>query len=422
MTQEKNMSFEEALDREAIVQRVHVNGVVYTKNDLVDGVVRHLFQARTFKEILLYSNVVKEQFNQLNIFKSVDFTIDSSDDVPNGYDIIMDVEESRRLYAKANSTVALNHELQGMVTLATRNTFGRAETVEANVSVGSNAMPTYRVQFTKPLQADRDHNFQIELHRSELEYPWSRYKETANGLHFRYTLPFSVGDHVFGYAIDWRQLICVSDGTPFAVRENAGHCLKSSVEYFFSVDTRNNSVFPDSGSLLKLHTEFAGLGGNIKYIKSDATVQQNVNLPVDSALSFMCSAGLMKWFSRRYITDRFFLGGSQSIRGFSMNSVGPQDEGCAIGSDAYWAAGAHLFTPLPFRPGKGKFGELFRAHFFITGGNCQSLAFGNQWQGSLFQFFSNLRWSYGLGVALKLGPARVEINYCLPQRTTPSDM
>ena len=36
-----------------------------------------------------------------------------------------------------------------MITLATRNTFGRAETVEANMSVGSDALPTYRASGSK---------------------------------------------------------------------------------------------------------------------------------------------------------------------------------------------------------------------------------------------------------------------------------
>lgn len=35
----------------------------------------------------------------------------------------------------------------------------------------------------------------------------------------------------------------------------------------------------------------------------------------------------------------------------------------------YWSCGLHLFTPLPFRPGKGGFGELFRTHLFVNAGN-----------------------------------------------------
>lgn len=40
----------------------------------------------------------------------------------------------------------------------------------------------------------------------------------------------------------------------------------------------------------------------------------------------------------------------------------------------YWAGALHLYTPLPFRPGCGGFGELFRTHFFVNAGNIGNWA------------------------------------------------
>lgn len=80
------------------------------------------------------------------------------------------------------------------------------------------------------------------------------------------------------------------------------------------------------------------------------------------------------------IADRCYLGGPLSIRGFETRGVGPHSDGDALGANAYWAAGIHLFTPLPFRPGKGGFGELFRTHFFANTGNVGNLKIGNNGQ------------------------------------------
>jgi outer membrane protein insertion porin family len=49
------------------------------------------------------------------------------------------------------------------------------------------------------------------------------------------------------------------------------------------------------------------------------------------------------------IADHFFLGGPLNVRGFEMRGLGPSSEGNAIGGQMYWAAGLHLYTPLPFR-------------------------------------------------------------------------
>ena len=48
--------------------------------------------------------------------------------------------------------------------------------------------------------------------------------------------------------------------------------------------------------------------------------------------------------------------------------------GCALGANMYWCTGLHLYTPLPFRPGKGGFGEYFRTHFFVNSGNLMNLS------------------------------------------------
>ena len=48
------------------------------------------------------------------------------------------------------------------------------------------------------------------------------------------------------------------------------------------------------------------------------------------------------------IADRFFLGGPLNIRGFEMRGLGPNSEHCALGGLMYWAAGLHMYTPLPF--------------------------------------------------------------------------
>jgi len=55
-----------------------------------------------------------------------------------------------------------------------------------------------------------------------------------------------------------------------------------------------------------------------------------------------------------------------------MRGLGPSCGSNALGGEMYWAAGLHLYSPLPFGPRRGGFGELFRTHFFINAGNLLS--------------------------------------------------
>lgn len=78
------------------------------------------------------------------------------------------------------------------------------------------------------------------------------------------------------------------------------------------------------------------------------------------------------------IADRCYIGGPLSVRGFEMRGIGPHSDADSLGSNAFWAAGLNLFTPLPFRPGQGGFGELFRTHLFVNAGNVGDLSLGNE--------------------------------------------
>jgi len=88
----------------------------------------------------------------------------------------------------------------------------------------------------------------------------------------------------------------------------------------------------------------------------------------------------------------------------------------------YWASGLHMFAPLPFRPGRGGFGDLFKTHMFVTAGNVGNFGLSGDWRKDLDTVTQNFRLSYGLGLALKLGGvARIELNYCVPVKASRGD-
>ncbi|XP_065845743.1 sorting and assembly machinery component 50 homolog B-like [Oscarella lobularis] len=406
-----------------VVKTVHVNGVDVTRNDVIKDAVEPLFSASTFNEVLKSCMMAKKQLHELGIFQTISVLIDSNyNDVgeADGLEVVMNVKECNRLLGKVTSTIAQNNELQGLASLTVRNVFGRAEMLEMKVSSGRNVQPRYEVLFKKPIHADKDHNVTLSVHRAPLDFPSSGYKEVSTGLSAQYALPTQFGDHAFKYNLDWRHRLVSSKATPFAVRQHAGHSIKSSIGHTFTIDSRPETVFPKAGSLFQFTQEYAGLGGDVKYAKCSSEVQTNVPLPWESTLTAALSGGLLKWFGQRNISDGFFLGGPLSVRGFSTNGLGPQDQGYSLGADAFWASGLHLFTPLPYmRPSEGGIGSFFRAHFFLTAGNCDSLTLDRR---EFWNFFTQMRWSYGAGLALRLGPARIELNYCIPKSSQPTDV
>jgi outer membrane protein insertion porin family len=65
----------------------------------------------------------------------------------------------------------------------------------------------------------------------------------------------------------WRDLNCLGTETPFSIREEAGHTLKSSVRYSLYKDTRDLAMMPSFGTFWKLSTEVSGLGGDVGFLQ-----------------------------------------------------------------------------------------------------------------------------------------------------------
>ncbi len=53
-----------------------------------------------------------------------------------------------------------------------------------------------------------------------------------------------------------------------SLRNEGGHSLKSSIFSSLVIDKRNDSIVPSSGYYLKLLSEFAGLGGDVGFLKN----------------------------------------------------------------------------------------------------------------------------------------------------------
>ncbi|KAF5929568.1 hypothetical protein HPG69_006290 [Diceros bicornis minor] len=267
--------------------------------------------------------------------------------------------------------------------------------------------------------------FSVNLYKVTGQFPWSSLRETDRGVSAECSFPIWKTSHTVKWEGVWRELGCLSRTASFAVRKESGHSLKSSLSHAMVIDSRNSSILPRRGALLKVNQELAGYtGGDVNFIKEDFELQLNKQLIFDSVFSASLWGGMLVPIGDKpsSIADRFYLGGPTSVRGFSMHSVGPQSEGDYLGGEAYWAGGLHLYTPLPFRPGQGGFGELFRTHFFLNAGNLCNLNYGDGPKAHIRKLAECIRWSYGAGIVLRLGNiARLELNYCVPMGVQTGD-
>jgi outer membrane protein insertion porin family len=102
--------------------------------------------------------------------------------------------------------------------------------------------------------------------------------------------------------------------------------LTSKVIPNFSYNRIDNPQRPHSGQSLYVATEFAGLGGNVKYIKPLAEYKKFI--PVNKGRNTFGFRVLGSWISGYGSQvappfDRFYMGGDTDIRGFDVRAVSP---------------------------------------------------------------------------------------------------
>jgi len=89
-----------------------------------------------------------------------------------------------------------------------------------------------------------------------------------------------------------------------------GGRITSSLGYTFSWDRRNDPIEPTRGFDMRLSQDFAGLGGDAKYLRSEITANTYYGIFKDVIASGRFSGGYIQGFGNDpiQINDRFFKG------------------------------------------------------------------------------------------------------------------
>ncbi len=153
-----------------------------------------------------------------------------------------------------------------------------------------------------------------------------------------------------------------------------GEFLTSLIGYSVSFDTRDDPIDPTRGWSLSLAQGFAGLGGDVQYIRTQGSGAYYQSLFAGFVAKISGRAGYIGGFGGDdvRIQDRFFEGAA-TFRGFDVAGIGPRfisefsgfdDNGQLIGTQAigaklYAIGTAEIRLPLPVPPDYGIRAAIF---------------------------------------------------------------
>ncbi len=238
----------------------------------------------------------------------------------------------------------------GTLDLSQRNFLGKGWEVFLRLRGGQN-LQTGTIGFTEPWLFDQPLAAGFDIFNTRRILP----DYTVNSLGGDIRLGHPLGEYS-----RWNAIYRVSQdritnvnplGSPELISQEGTH-LTSLVGLSLSRDTRDSVYDPTRGTTVSLGVDFAGVGFGEKFARSVFSSTYFQPLPwLDHVLSFRLMAGYSFGWSKDPVPlfERFYLGGSNSLRQFKSLQVSPKDNtGTRIGGNSELLGTVEYQIPLFF--------------------------------------------------------------------------
>jgi outer membrane protein insertion porin family len=295
----------------------------------------------------------------------------------------------------------------GTLDLSQRNFLGKGWEVFLRLRGGEN-LQTGTIGFTEPWLFDRPLAAGFDLFNTRRILP--DYTVESLGGDIRLGHPLGEYSRINAvYRVSQDRISDVNQlGSPQLISQEGTH-LTSLVGVNLSRDTRDNVYDPTRGSTASIGLDFAGVGFGEKFVRSVAAATYFQPLPwLEHVLSFRFTAGYSFGWDKDSVPlfERFYLGGSDSLRQFKSLQVSPRDNtGTRIGGNSELLGTIEYQIPLFF--------GIKAALFYDVG-----QVWGPDIQGGAKIDLSDLRHGVGAGFRWNspFGPIRVDYGIKLDQR------
>ncbi|KAF9208009.1 hypothetical protein BGZ49_010040 [Haplosporangium sp. Z 27] len=406
------------------LHKITVRGVGKTRRSFLHRILQPAFEARSLHEVIGLSRQAVRRMERFGIFDDIKLQLDSPSDPwlqdrKDMIDLGVWVKEGSRLVLKTG-TEAGNAEASMYGSMTVKNLFGGAETLDTSMAFGTRTSSAFQFSLATPILADPDKWLSFNLFsQARNNTQWSSYEEELKGGSLKYTTLSPLGYHEFAYEGHWREVCRPADKASLSIREQCGHSLKSALTHLWVHDMRDEPLLPSTGHYLRVSQEYAGLGGDVEHLRQEVEAQVARSNDSGYIVSATAKSGYLHSLNGKNskISDRFFLGGPMSVRGFKSFGLGPREGDDSLGGDAYMSAGISLFTPFPGLTSR----DSFKTHFFANAGTLVSVKPGQSAKKTVDDLMKAPSVSVGAGIVYRHPQVRIELNFALPLMAAKTD-
>jgi outer membrane protein insertion porin family len=377
---DQTLDIEFALVRgeKVFVERIDIEGNTTT----LDQVVRRQF--RTSEGDPFNAREVRQAAERI---RALGFFADAQVDAqpgssPDQVVVNVDLEEQPTGSLSFGVSYGAQSGVSANIGFSETNFLGRGQGLAVSVSSGT-ANVDSSIAFTEPAFLGRDLEFGLSAYYRQTDQQDARYDTRNIGI--VPSLAFPIGENSrlgVRYRISQDRISDVaaaveddtetpdvdetSNGSSAILQREAerGALITSSIGYTYTYDNRIEGLNPLGGVLLRFSQDFAGLGGDTKYISTTAlALAERRVFNEEVTVRAIFEGGILKTFGDdpSRVTERFFANGK--LRGFEPNGIGPRDLAAtnedALGGNVYATVRLEADFPLGLPEEYGISGGVF---------------------------------------------------------------
>jgi outer membrane protein insertion porin family len=341
------------------VERIEIHGNMRTRG----YVIRREFdiaEGDAYNKSLI--DRAERRLKNLNYFKTVKISTKPGS-VPDRVVLDVDVVEQSTGDFSIAGGYSTTDGLLAEVKVGDRNFLGTGKTLNASVTYGQYARGI-DLSASEPYFLGTRVSAGIELYGKQNDpSPYQSYGSNIYGATMQFGTPLTEQ-----IGVQWRYSIYNQDVTldptslaaapslPIQQAALAGPAWVSAAGSTVTYNTLDNTKSPTSGFKSQLSQDLAGLGGDVKFLRTteDVRYYHPIN---DDVVSLVRAQGgyITGWGGQQVPLMNSFFGGPTMVRGFAPNGFGPRDltPGTTmdnVGGSMYWATTVELQSAIPGVP------------------------------------------------------------------------
>lgn len=323
------------------VERVDINGNTFTEDKVIRREMR-LTEGDAFNSFNVKRSAAR--INSLGYFQDNLEVEQKPGSAPDRIILEANVQEKSTGELTLSAGYSSLEHLLFQASIAQPNFRGKGQTLRASVSYSSYAKSA-ELGFTEPYLFNSNVQLGARIFRQDSNYfnylsDGSRnttYRLTSTGGSLSVGVPVTEYLSVVGrYQLSFDNVSLdkdtfYTDGECDPIKasrylcEVIGKRTTSMLGYNLIYDDTDNRIRPTRGQRITWTQDFAGLGGNVKYIRTGLSAAKFKNLGKNFIFSLRAEGGYIRGWGGQSVrlNDRYYLGEPQ-MRGFDIRGVGPR--------------------------------------------------------------------------------------------------